>query len=137
MNPIFGYQASNELNNDSWKQLVIASSEVNDDVLKDTFTEWEKEFKDETKQPIPGAWRSAKSVIKNARAKGIPLTVPGGDVRGKTAVEKELKAHAALGTSPVISVEDVIAEFFHKKLPAGYRMEVIDDAGVTVFIGNK
>lgn len=110
MNPIFGYQASNELNTDSWKQLVLATSTVSDEVLQDTFKEWEREFKEETKQSIPGAWRSAKSVIKSARAKGVPvyITDAGGnpEPRGKTAVERELRAGAMAmkaHASPVIT----------------------------------
>lgn len=107
MNPIFGYQASNELNSDSWKQLVEATKDVTDDVLKDTFKQWETEFKEETQQPIPGAWRSAKSVIKNAREQAVPtLTVNelGERVpRGKTAVEKELKASKSLTKTAVIT----------------------------------
>jgi hypothetical protein len=95
MNPIFGYQASTELNDDSWKSLVVASSLVPKDEVKSTFGKWEQEFKEETKQPLPGAWRSAKSVILSAHKEGIPLT-DGTNVRGKTAVEKDIRKHKSV-----------------------------------------
>lgn len=100
MNPIFGYQASQELNSDSWKQLVLASKDFpNVDVLKDTFKKWETEFKEETGQEIPGAWRSAKSVIKNALANGVKLLDEEDKPLGKTAVETAVKSSKALSTA--------------------------------------
>lgn len=120
MNPIFGYQASQELNSDSWKQLVLASKDFpNVDVLKDTFKAWEQEYKDETGQEIPGAWRSAKSVIKNAIANGVALLDEEDKPLGKTAVEtavKRSKAHSAsaalvLDTPRDYDVRELISRF--------------------------
>lgn len=112
MNPIFGYQASSELNTDSWKQLVLATSSIPDEQLTDTFKEWEREFKEETKQSIPGAWRSAKSVIRSARTKMVAVYEESdkGEItpRGKTAVEKDLRgvvssSHSKSRATPVIT----------------------------------
>lgn len=99
MNPIFGYKASEELGEDSWKGLVKASlellqstkaTEVDDQlaVLKDYFGACEIEYKETAAQPVPAAWRSAKSVVLNATKHGVPLL----EGKGKTAVEKEIKA---------------------------------------------
>lgn len=124
MNPIFGYQASQELNSDSWKQLVLASKDFpNVDVLKDTFKEWETEYKEVTKQEIPGAWRSAKSVIKNAIANGVRLLDDDDKPLGKTAVETAVKSSKALSTT------------------ASYRLtlpsELNDQVGNLLFIAAK
>lgn len=91
MNPIFGYKASDELHTDSWAQLCVATSTIETEALADTFKAWEKEYKETTSMPLPGAWRSAKSVIKNARANGVAV-MSGSEVVGKTAVERMVKA---------------------------------------------
>lgn len=65
----------------------------------------EKEFKAEYDAPLPGAWRSAKSVALKAVRAGIAL-VDEEQVVGKSAVEKTLRAKHA-----VACPEDVADEF--------------------------
>lgn len=99
-NPIFSYKAGDELVSDAWNTLVTSTFTLTDAELGPTFKAWEGEYKEATGLPLPGAWRSAKSVIKNARAWHVPLTLPSG-VKGKTAVEKEIKAaKGGAGKSP-------------------------------------
>lgn len=98
-NPLYYFQAHEDLGADSWNILAEkCSSVINfhgglawEAQLKDQFKEWEGDFKTATGQPIPGAWRSAKSVIKNAIKEGVEIK-DGERVRGKTAVEKDIKA---------------------------------------------
>lgn len=80
-----------------WNSMVefAVGTGVNDaETLKATFKNHEKEQKDAPKgvnlQSI-GAYRSAKSVILAATTHGVQVMV-GGKVRGKTEVEKELRA---------------------------------------------
>ena len=61
------------------------------DTAKDKFKEWEDEYK-ASGNPIPSAWRSAKSVIKGAMLHSVSVKREDGSVRGKTAVEKDIKA---------------------------------------------
>ena len=91
-NPLYSYRASDELTESAWEVLVKAVnvSTCWEDV-KAQFFVWEKEYKDTTGLPIPGAWRSAKSVIKGAMQHDVPL-MTGLDVRGKTSVELEIKS---------------------------------------------
>lgn len=91
-NPLYHYKASEETGADAWSTLAsaVAHHSIWEDV-KLQFKEWEHEYKVTTSLPIPGAWRSAKSVIKNAFKHAVPLMF-GSEVRGKTAIEKEIKA---------------------------------------------
>lgn len=93
-NPIYSYRASEELSEDSWGTLCHAVEPFLDQpqTIKAQFKEWEKEYKDSTMLPLPGAWRSAKSVISSAVKYGVPLFNDGGKHRGKTAVEQEIKS---------------------------------------------
>lgn len=93
-NPIYSYRASEELNEDSWGTLCNAVEPFLDQPqsIKTQFKDWEKEYKDGTMLPLPGAWRSAKSVINSAVKYGVPLFNEGGQHRGKTAVEQEIKS---------------------------------------------
>lgn len=93
-NPIYSYRASEELNEDSWGMLCKAVQPFLDQPqsIKAQFKEWEKEYKEGTMLPLPGAWRSAKSVINNAVKHGVPLFHEDGRHRGKTAVEQEIKS---------------------------------------------
>lgn len=90
-NPIFSYQASAELGEDAWGNLVRATVTVKSDELPAMFKVWEDEYKEATEMALPGSWRSAKSVIVNARKWNIFVSTPEGP-RGKTAVEKDIKA---------------------------------------------
>jgi hypothetical protein len=65
------------------------------EVMKQQFKEWENEYKTSTMLPIPGAWRSAKSVINSAAKLDIPVTQEDNTPRGKTAVEKDIAAKKA------------------------------------------
>jgi hypothetical protein len=105
-NPIFGYRASAELSDDSWKTLVTSTAIVPKDDVRSTFKTWEEEYKTETKLPLPGAWRSAKSVIVAALDRDIPLVSVDdpSNVRGKTAVEKDIKTHKTREASPAGAV---------------------------------
>lgn len=95
-NPIYHYRASEELNTDAWGTLVcrVVDETIREpQLVKALFAGWETEYKDETQLPIPGAWRSAKSVINGAIKHGIPMIDVGtGKPRGKTAVEQDIKA---------------------------------------------
>lgn len=95
-NPIYSYRASEELNEDSWGTLCKAVQPFlilrQPQSIKAQFKEWEKEYKEGTMLPLPGAWRSAKSVINNAVKHGVPLFHEEGKHRGKTAVEQEIKS---------------------------------------------
>ena len=94
-NPLYHYRASEETGNDAWGVLartmgIYAGSDWQD--VKLQFKEWEVEYTSVTSLPLPHAWRSAKSVIKRAFEHDIPIVQPGGEARGKTAVEKDIKA---------------------------------------------
>lgn len=93
-NPIYHYRASDDLGEEAWGTLRDAvmgyvsgslRSWVWDDV-KEQFKSWEDEFKISTGLPIPGAYRSAKSVLKNAMVLGLPFAGS-----AKTALEKLIK----------------------------------------------
>lgn len=92
-NPLYHYRASEETGNDAWGTLAkaVAHNTSWPDV-KQQFKDWEVEYTSVTSLPLPHAWRSAKSVIKRAFEHGIPIVQPGGEARGKTAVEKDIKA---------------------------------------------
>lgn len=93
-NPLYHYRASEETHTDAWSTLVKAVHHHDNWAdVKQQFKDWEVEYTTVTALPVPQAWRSAKSVIKGAMLHGVPLIFPGsGEVRGKTAVEKEIKA---------------------------------------------
>lgn len=98
-NPLYHYRASEETGADAWSTLVkaVAHHTLWHDV-KECFKGWEEEYKITTGLPVPAAWRSAKSVIKGAFNNSVPL-MNGEEPRGKTAVEKDIKAAK---DSPVI-----------------------------------
>lgn len=111
-NPLYSYRASDELTESAWEVLVKAVnvSTCWEDV-KAQFFVWEKEYKDTTGLPIPGAWRSAKSVIKGAMQHDVPL-MSGGDVRGKTAVEMDIKSKK--GTPDTLTPEEQLDKMLKK-----------------------
>lgn len=93
-NPIYHYRASDDLGEEAWGTLRDAvmgyvsgslRSFIWDDI-KEQFKSWEDEFKVSTGLPIPGAYRSAKSVLKNAIVLGLPFAGS-----PKTALEKLIK----------------------------------------------
>lgn len=102
-NPLYNFRAHEELGEDAWGGLskavhdVVWDKEVGEEArytweyVGPYFKAWESEYKSSTGLPIPGAWRSAKSVIKNAMSNGVAMWNEG-EPRGKTAVENDIKA---------------------------------------------
>jgi hypothetical protein len=100
-NPLYNFRAHEELGEDAWGGLSKAVYEVvhNDEgtglytweYVGPYFKQWELDYKKSTGLPIPGAWRSAKSVIKNAMNVEAAMWLDD-EPRGKTAVEKNIKA---------------------------------------------
>jgi len=85
------------LGSDAWGSLVASVIPFfpNVEVIKQQFKEWESDYKTSTMLPIPGAWRSAKSVINSAAKLDIPVTHEDNCPRGKTAVEKDIASKKA------------------------------------------
>jgi len=86
-NPIYHYRASDDLGEEAWGTLRDAVRSSAWDDVKQQFKDWEEEYKKATGLPIPGAYRSAKSVLKNAMILGLPYAGS-----AKTALEKMIKA---------------------------------------------
>lgn len=104
-NPLYHYRASEETGTDAWSTLVVAVHGLSWDDAKEKFKEWEHEYKVTTSLPVPAAWRSAKSVIKGAINNDVPLMTEAHEARGKTAVEKDIKAKK-LADKEELSPED-------------------------------
>lgn len=91
-NPIYHYRASDELGEEAWETLrdavVIQVGIYGQDwsAIKPVLKEWEDEYKKSTGFSLPGAYRSAKSVLKNAITLRIPFSGS-----AKTALEKLIK----------------------------------------------
>lgn len=70
----------------------VAENEGRVDVLKDVLKEFEQKYKKERSlKHMPGSYRSAKSAIVNAVKHGIALGYEDGSLKGKSALEKEIK----------------------------------------------
>ena len=109
MNPLYSFRATEELGNDSWGGLVVATCEVPQADLARTFAHWEADYKSTVNAPIPSAWRSAKSVLIRARAAGVPVLDGAGASRGKTAVEIGIKAaQGAIAEGSPKSPEEIL-----------------------------
>jgi len=96
-NPVFNFAVSEQAGADAWGTMLhetIAHSAHRDENSFGRLTAgWEEGYKQDTAQAtMPGAYRSAKSVLKNAIKAGIPLLDEAGEPRGKTAIEKDIKA---------------------------------------------
>ena len=102
-NPIYHYRASDELSEEAWGKLRDATVTVVTpyyatgyypedrwDVAAGQFRVWEGEYKKATGLPIPPAYRSAKSVLKNAIKHGLPFAGA-----AKSAMEKMIKEKKA------------------------------------------
>lgn len=102
-NPIYHYRASDDLGEEAWGTLrdAVRSSLWED--VKEQFKEWEVEFKTATGLPIPGAYRSAKSVLKNAMVLGLPFAGS-----PKTALEKMIKAKKAADKEVLTPLEKAL-----------------------------
>lgn len=71
---------------------VLDVPRTGDDVLKDAFKAQEQKYKEQgVNLPEMGSYRSSKSVVMSAFKLGVPVMV-GDKVRGKTEVEKDIKA---------------------------------------------
>lgn len=130
-NPLYHYRASEETGADAWSTLVkaVAHHTLWQDV-KEQFKGWEEEYKITTSLPVPGAWRSAKSVIKGAFNNAIPL-MNGEEARGKTAVEKDIKAAK---DSPVIKnaqdkLHDLVEKAYQHAKQNGLMFKASTDDG--------
>lgn len=86
-NPIYHYRASDDLGEEAWGTLRDSLRSSSWEDVKEQLKDWEAEFKTATGMPIPGAYRSAKSVLKNAMILGLPYAGS-----AKTALEKLIKA---------------------------------------------
>ena len=96
-NPVFNFAVSEQAGADAWGTMLretIAHAAHRDENSFGRLTAgWEDGYKQDTGQStMPGAYRSAKSVLKNAIKAGIPLLDGEGEPRGKTAIEKDIKA---------------------------------------------
>lgn len=90
-NPIYHYRASDELGEEAWDTLrssveTLSRTYGSWEDIKVVLKDWEEEFKVATGMPLPGAYRSAKSVLKNAIVLGLPFAGS-----AKTALEKLIK----------------------------------------------
>lgn len=113
-NPLYSYRASDELTDSAWEILVNAVGVgVAWEDAKTQFATWEHEYKTVTELPIPGSWRSAKSVIKGAINNDVPLFNEAGVVRGKSAVEADIKGKKAVGKAeltPDEKLDDMLSK---------------------------
>ncbi len=98
---IVKYGVGEKATNDAWADLVRfathAEGILGADILAD-LAEAEKAFKERSGQTLPAAYRSAKSVLKNALEHGVPLLSDNGTPLGKTAVSKETTARKKAAT---------------------------------------
>lgn len=96
-NPVFHFAVSEQAGADAWGTMLHETIERAAHRDENSFGRltavWEDGYKQDTgSSTMPGAYRSAKSVLKNAIKAGIPLLDEAGKPRGKTAIEKDIKA---------------------------------------------
>lgn len=96
-NPVFNFAVSEQAGADAWgtmlRETITASAHRDENAFGRLTATWEEGYKQDTgSATMPGAYRSAKSVLKNAIKAGIPLLDAEGEPRGKTAIEKDIKA---------------------------------------------
>ena len=96
-NPVFNFAVSEQAGADAWgtmlSETIVASAHRDENSFGRLTAGWEEGYKQDTgSATMPGAYRSAKSVLKNAIKAGIPLLDGDGSPRGKTAIEKDIKA---------------------------------------------
>jgi hypothetical protein len=83
------------------KILKVAYEKPIEELIK-MFKEAEKKIKAEfSLKSMPNPWRSAKSVVLNAMAKGMPLKDGNGNFKGKSRLQTDLKILASVA-SPTI-----------------------------------
>ena len=96
-NPVFNFAVSEQASSDAWgtmlRETIEAGAHRDENAFGRLTDTWQEEYKQETgSATMPGAYRSAKSVLKNAIKGGIPLLDGEGQPRGKTAIERDIKA---------------------------------------------
>jgi hypothetical protein len=96
-NPVFNFAVSEQASSDAWgtmlRETISAGAHRDENAFGRLSSGWEEGYKQDTgSATMPGAYRSAKSVLKNAIKGGIPLLDAEGEPRGKTAIEKDIKA---------------------------------------------
>jgi hypothetical protein len=96
-NPVFNFAVSEQASTDAWgtmlRETISMPAHRDENAFGRLTDTWQEEYKQETgAATMPGAYRSAKSVLKNAIKGGIPLLDAEGEPRGKTAIEKDIKA---------------------------------------------
>ncbi len=119
---IMQFGATEKLTGDAWQTLVtnVQESITHDYDVKAVLKNAEKEFKERTSKQLPGAWRSAKSVVLRALKNGINLVDEQGPL-GKTAIEKKLKGAKA---PPVVNETDRIEQLLSKVEELIYSADV-------------
>lgn len=86
------YGVSDTADKGAWGDLCQVAVEcVNVTEFDERVKEGETKYKETIEGPLPGAWRSAKSICRNAIIAGIALISDNGMPMGKTAIEKILK----------------------------------------------
>jgi hypothetical protein len=101
-NPIYHYRASDELGEEAWETLrdAVATEVVKYgqewSEIKIVLREWEDEYKKSTGFALPGAYRSAKSVLKNAILLRLPFAGS-----AKSALEKLIKQKKEADKEPL------------------------------------
>lgn len=113
--------ASDRLDSDSWEQIAnfTVAFKGDADELTAQFVDIEDKIKaDYSITAMPGRWRSAKSAALKAKLAGINLVTAEGEIKGKSAIEKEVKARLS---SPSLSharqIELVIGRLVVMPLP--------------------
>lgn len=96
-NPVFNFAVSEQASCDAWgtmlRETIAASAHRDENAFGRLTSSWEDGYKQDTgAATMPGAYRSAKSVLKSAIKGGIPLLDAEGMPRGKTSIEKDIKA---------------------------------------------
>lgn len=109
---IMQFGATEKLTGDAWQTLVtnVQESITHGYDVKGVLKNAEKEFKERTSKQLPGAWRSAKSVVLRALKNGINLVDEQGPL-GKTAIEKKLKEAKA---PPIVCETDRLDQLLIK-----------------------
>lgn len=94
-NPCYDYEASAELKKDCWRSLVTRTLDLPDPGLEGATLQlkaWGDQYKEQSGKAPANAYATAASVIRSALKYCIPLVEDDGAVRGKSAVEADIKA---------------------------------------------
>ena len=96
MDVIIKYAVSERSESSAWGDLVRAAHEAyaNGSDVAEALKAGETAFKEQSDQPLPARYRSAKSVLLKAWATGVATMGDNGEPLGKSAVEAAIKAAA-------------------------------------------